>query len=98
MAINAAIKATKPSIENAEIPTFSQWVSRVPGCMIQERMFMSAMVMPLELVLNALRVSTCPRKATKTVVKDNSMLFANAVKSSDAVDGGSLPSLEIRCP
>jgi hypothetical protein len=96
MPIKAAVNAIIPSTVNAAWPTLPGWVRSVPGCMIHERMDISAMVMPLDFLANALRLRTWPRKATKTVVKDNSMLFANAAQSKEAVDGEKLLPLEIR--
>ena len=66
--------------------------------MIHDRIDISPMVIPLEFLEMARRVRTCPRKATKTVVNDNSMLLANAAQSREAVDGGRLLSLEILRP
>jgi len=47
----------------------------------------SEMVMPLERLINALRLRTCPRKVTKTVTNDSSILLAIAAATSDAVAG-----------
>lgn len=66
--------------------------------MIHARIVISAMVTPLDLVRNALRLSTCPKNVTKTVTNDNSMLFANAAHRSEAVDGVSFPVVVICRP
>ena len=66
--------------------------------MIHDRIDISAMVIPFERSEKALRVRTCPRKATKTVVNDSSILLAKAAQRREAMAGGRLLSLEILRP
>ena len=70
----------------------------VPGCMIHDLIDISAMVIPFDFFTSALLLRTCPRKATKTVAYDNSILLAKAANSRDAVEYGSLPLVVIRWP
>lgn len=63
--------------------------------MTQFRIVISARVTPLAFLTKALRERTWPRKATKTVTKDISMVFAINVHNSVAVEGAIFhPSLE----
>jgi hypothetical protein len=55
--------------------------------MTQFLIVISARVTPLEVLLNAFLVNTCPRTATKTVTNDNSMVLAARVASRVAVEG-----------
>ena len=50
-------------------------------------MAISAIVMPFEFVTMARWLRTWPRKLTKTVTNESSMVLANAAQSRDAVDG-----------
>ena len=75
--------------------TVAQWVMSVPGCMIHDRNDISAIVIPLDDLTSARRLSTWPRKVTKTVTKDSSIVFAMAADTKDAVAGGKLPLLVI---
>src|ERR1700712_5193083 len=47
----------------------------------------SARVTPRDALTRDLRLSTCPRKVTKTVTNDNSMVLANSAKTIEAVEG-----------
>ena len=49
------------------------------------------MLIPGDAVNRARRLRICPRKATKTVTKDNSMDFAKAAANSLAVPGEICP-------
>jgi hypothetical protein len=55
----------------------------------------SGMVTPREALTNDLLLRTCPKKVTKTVTKDNSMVLANNAKSVEAVEGLKDPRDEI---
>ena len=54
-------------------------------------MVISAIVTPREDLINDRRLRTWPRKVTKTVTKDNSIVFANRAKRMEAVSGVKSP-------
>lgn len=58
----------------------------------------SAIVTPLEVFINERLLNTWPRKVTKTVTNDNSILFANKANKIDAVSGVSFPPEYINRP
>ena len=88
--------ASPPRKLSAAYRTVSQWVIMVPGCMIHDLIDISAIVIPFDLFTSALLLSTCPRKATKTVTYDNSILLAKKANSSEAVEYGRLPLVVMR--
>lgn len=67
----------------------------VPGCITQDRIDISAIVIPLDRLAIALRLRIWPRNVTNTVTKDSSILFAIAAHNREAVLGASFPGLEV---
>lgn len=95
VAINAAVKAIAPRDVVPAYLTLSQCVIMVPGCITQDRIDISAIVIPFDRLAIALRLRTWPRNVTNTVTKDSSILFAIAAHNSEAVLGASFPGLEV---
>jgi hypothetical protein len=60
-------------------------------------MVISAIVIPSDVPI-ALLVNTCPTKATNTVAKDNSIVFAKMAVNTLAVDRDMEPSDDILWP
>ena len=89
--ISAANSEIAPRKVNAAYRTVCHCVIIVPGCMTHARIDISAMVMPLDWLFTAFLLKTCPKKDTKIVTNDNSMLLARAAQRSDAVAGDILP-------
>ena len=54
------------------------------------------MLIPGDALAKARRLRICPRKATKTVTKDNSMDLAKAAVNSEAVLGDRCPCEDTR--
>lgn len=95
MAINAPVRATAPRNVVPAYRTLSQCVIIVPGCITQDRIDISANVIPLEFLAIALRLRTWPRRATNTVTNESSIVFAKAAHNREAVLGASFPGLEV---
>ncbi len=56
------------------------------------------MFIPFEFLMKARRLRTWPKKATKTVTKDSSIVLAKRAQSNDAVEGARPPIGLILCP
>ena len=87
-----------PRMDNSVNQIVLPCVNKVPGCITHARIDISAILIPLEFLINALLLSTWPRKATKTVTKDNSIDLAMTAQSKDASAGVSVPFKEIFLP
>lgn len=79
MATSVASRDAMPKIVHPAYLIVCPCVIIVPGCITQARIVISAIeIPPLAFLANALLLNTWPRKATKTVTKDSSMLLAKA--------------------
>ena len=98
MEATVAVSAKAPMSVNPAYGIVSQCVMREPGWKTQFRIVISASVMPLVFRRIDFLVSTCPRKATKTVTKDNSIVLATSAATSVAVAGIRFPVDAMRWP
>jgi hypothetical protein len=97
---NIALTRLKmPSTENPAYLADSGCIISVPGWTIHRHILSSESVTPRPpSFLNARRLRTCPKKATKDVTKESSMSLANTVVSSIALAGVRGPLLVMRLP
>ena len=98
MATRAAIRETMPRKVAPACAICSQWVIMNPGWMTHVRIESSAIVTPLLALINDLRLRTWPRNETKTVTKDNSIVFAKRANTMEAVAGVKEPREWITLP
>lgn len=79
-----------PRMDNPAKRIVCPCVNKVPGCITHARIEISAILIPLEFLINALLLSTWPRKATRMVTKDISIVLEMAAQSKDAPAGVSI--------
>ena len=91
MATKALVKVINPRNVSPACLSVSTCVIITAGCKTQVRIVNSAIVTPLEDLINDLRLRTCPRNATNTETKDSSIVFAKSANITEAVSGDRLP-------
>ncbi|KAG0155399.1 hypothetical protein PDIDSM_976 [Penicillium digitatum] len=95
IATNVEPNATDPRTVSAEYRSASQCTIMDPGCMIQALIFKSEILIPREPLINALRLSACPRNASQIVTYGNSIVLVKNALSKVAVDGTNDTCLQI---